>query len=353
MRARPAPKFVAVLAPVAAIAVTAVIAILLNLSRPFQAVELGSIVPAQADWVDCGQILAQGAEGDWDRFLWGGFANTVVKKDGVFYLYYQGASGYDEEQGTVTQRAIGVATSADGFTFTKHEQNPVLTWSPKNHLEEGAVSGGGFLDGRGNVNIYYGANSWVTGERVNANGRLAISSDGFTFVDQGIALDHADFTNWGWGDELFPIIGFQHEDRYFTYYIPNGALQKGRLGVAWDHDPLHLDRSSAAREGLRSIPVWGPGSSARVDSDTYFLFLNNLYAPNGHALEVRAVSTNNPAKLSAPLAIYQFDNVRQASVVRDEVTGRWFMFYRSAEQDYYGVMIAAEESENTTCGAAS
>jgi hypothetical protein len=33
---------------------------------------------------------------------------------------------------TVTWRSIGVATSSDGFNFTKYEQN--LTWFPRNNL---------------------------------------------------------------------------------------------------------------------------------------------------------------------------------------------------------------------------
>jgi hypothetical protein len=31
----------------------------------------------------------------------GWVANSVVKKDGVYYLYYQGSKGYDDVEGTV------------------------------------------------------------------------------------------------------------------------------------------------------------------------------------------------------------------------------------------------------------
>ena len=69
-------------------------------------------IPAQSDWVDYGPIFYQGEPGEWDHYLYGGFTNTVVKKDGIFYLYYQGESDYrttfDE---TVLWRAIGVARS--------------------------------------------------------------------------------------------------------------------------------------------------------------------------------------------------------------------------------------------------
>jgi hypothetical protein len=75
------------------------------------------VIPTQSDWVECGPIFSAGSEGAWDYYLWGGFAATVVKKDGVFYLYYQGSDGYDDEEHTVTWRSIGVATSSDGVNL--------------------------------------------------------------------------------------------------------------------------------------------------------------------------------------------------------------------------------------------
>lgn len=106
-------------------------------------------IPGQSDWIDCGTIFGHGKAGEWDYYLWGGFASSVVKKDGVFYLYYQGAPGCDEGEGTVTWRSIGVATSKDGVHFSKYEGNPILTWFPHNQLEEGAVSAGAFVEDDG------------------------------------------------------------------------------------------------------------------------------------------------------------------------------------------------------------
>jgi len=33
-------------------------------------------------------------EGEWDYYLWGGFAFSVIKKDDTYFLYYQGSSDY-------------------------------------------------------------------------------------------------------------------------------------------------------------------------------------------------------------------------------------------------------------------
>ncbi len=309
-------------------------------------------IPDQADWIECGPIFSAGAEGEWDFYLWGGFASTVVKKDGIFYLYYQGSDGYDDEEHTVTWRSIGVATSSDGVNFTKYEQNPVLTWFPNNNLEEGAVSGGAFLDTTGEIAIYYGANYWIGGSEVNADGRLATASDGFAFTDQGVVLDHSDSNVWGSGDELFPVIGFEDNGRYVTYYIPNGVPQRGQLGVAWGNSRDGLTNTAAARSGASTISVWGPGSFAKVGPDVYALFTNDVYGPDGPVLEVRTVSLDVPDSLSAPLQSYQFENVWEGIVYLDDETDTWFMFYRSFDHEYYGVKIATADGRSISCPVA-
>ena len=306
-------------------------------------------IPVQSDWVDCGPIFSAGAEGEWDYYLWGGFALTVVKKDGVFYLYYQGSDGYDDDEHTVTWRSIGVATSSDGFNFTKYEYNPVLTWFPNNNLEEGTVSGGSFLDTTAEIAIYYGANRWIGGSEVNADGRLATSADGFNFTHLGVILDHSKRDVWGSGDELFPIIGFQDNGRWFTYYIPNGVRQRGQLGVAWGNGRDNLSYSAAAHSNGSTISVWGPGSFVQIDDNQYALFTNDVYGPNGPVLEVRIVSPDTPSNLSLPVRSYQFDNVWEAVVFFDEESDTWFMYYRSADHDYYGVKVATTDGREISC----
>jgi hypothetical protein len=293
-------------------------------------------VPVQSDWTDYGTILESGALGEWDYQLWGGFAGTAVKKEKTYYLYYQGAGGYrttgDE---TVTWRAIGVATSPDGINFTKYTSNPVITWFPSNEGEEGAVSGGVTLEDNGEFVMYYGANTARSATLVNADGRLAISGDGLSFVDRGITLNHRDASVWGFGDELFPIIAFHDAGRWFVYYIPNGSLQSRRLGVAWGNSRDNLTSSSGASSGVSSIRVWGMGGSAKIGPDTYALFLNDVTKPR---TEVRTVSLSAPDHLSAPLETYQFDGVRQATILLDEEANTWFMYYRSENE--YGVKLA-------------
>ncbi|MBX3058680.1 MAG: hypothetical protein KF770_19615 [Anaerolineae bacterium] len=292
-------------------------------------------IPKPDDWVDYGTIFSEGSEGDWDRYLYGGFTGTAVKKDGIIYLYYQGADNYSEEFGTVTWRAIGVASSADGINFTRHPANPLIEWFPHDYLEEGAVSAGAFvLDDT--VHLVYGANTEETIDLVNADGRLATATDAIHFTDQGIILDHTDPQVWAYGDELFPIIAFTDNGRTYIYYIPNGVLQSGKLGVAWGSDLAQL-QSAAARSRLMPVSAWGMGGFARVGENVYALFINNVRETR---TDVYLVNLNDPANLGAVQQSYQFDDYSQATILLDEERQTWFMYYRSAGADRYGVKAA-------------
>jgi hypothetical protein len=297
-------------------------------------------IPQQEDWVDHGKIIDSGVEGDWDLYLWGGFANSVVKKDGVYYLYYQGSNGYDEVEGTVTYRAIGVATSADGIKFSKYQGNPVITWFPHDHLEEGAVSAAASLSAQGEVELYYGANTWAGGSLVNADGRLAVSEDGLHFRDAGKVLDHKDRSIWGSGDEIFPIIGFSDNGRWFVYYIPNGVPQRGSLGVAWGDGKDQLKNSASASSGGVQVPVWGQGGYARIGQDSYVLFTSNFNAQSGSLIEARTMSLEKPNLLSEPVVQYRFEGVSLATVHLDMERLTWFLYYKTDDFNWYGVKTA-------------
>ena len=294
-------------------------------------------LPSEADWVDQGIILEAGADGDWDYYFWGGFAFSVIKKNGTYYLYYQGSSDYRTEyDATVLWRAIGVATSSDGIHFTKYEGNPVITWLPNQAGEEGAVSSGVTLGKEGNFFLFYGANTHESTTTVNADVRVASTLDGFNFTDLGRALDRKDHAVWGAGDELFPVTAIYDSGKWLVYYIPNGTSESGLLGLASGSQYNALDQSSPVTSGGQPISVWGTAGHVRLDTDTYALILNNVRA---NRIEVRLVSLQTPHVVSEPVAIYQFDEVQQAVLLLDEENETWFMYYRTHENSY-GVKLA-------------
>ncbi|HEY3475833.1 MAG TPA: hypothetical protein VGK56_14580, partial [Anaerolineales bacterium] len=76
-------------------------------------------IPTLEDWEADSFAFSHGSEGEWDYYLWGGFANSLIKRGDTYYLYYQGSPSYDDQCNSVSQRAIGVATSTDGIHWVK------------------------------------------------------------------------------------------------------------------------------------------------------------------------------------------------------------------------------------------
>jgi hypothetical protein len=302
-----------------------------------QTFEPGIRIPAQSDWVDYGIILEAGAEGEWDLYLWGGFAFSVIKKTDTYYLYYQGSSDYRTEfDETVLWRAIGVATSPDGIHYTKYEGNPVLTWFPTQNGEEGAVSSGVTIGEQGETLLFYGANTQAVPSVVHADVRVAASPDGFAFTDLGVVLDRTDRWVWGSGDEVFVVDAIYDSGQWVVYYIPNGTRQSGRLGVAYGSQYDTLTHTSRVTSYGKPISVWGTAGHVRLDQNTYAIVLNNV---RERRTEVRLLSIQTPNMLSEPVVVYQFDGVQQSVLLLDEEIETWFMYYRTPDNSY-GVKLA-------------
>jgi hypothetical protein len=293
--------------------------------------------PPETAWNDLGPIFEAGKAGDWDRYLWGGFAAAILKKDETYFLYYQGASSYrfafDE---TVCGRSIGVATSRDGINFEKFADNPVIAWSPNGECEEGAASLALATDHNGNVLAFYGANTARDATNVNTDARLARSPDGLSFSDEGVVLDHKDVTVWGSGDELFPIAALVTEGMWMLYYLPNKEGFSRQLGVAWGSSPLALEQSSAVKTPTQEIvAMWGTASHIRL---TPHIDLVALFNNKEDKLQVWSVSSESPQQLRKPLARHRLDGAAHAVVMLDKKRRTWFLYYQV--DDVYGVKVA-------------
>jgi hypothetical protein len=300
-------------------------------------------IPEPGDWEHVGTALLPGGEGEFDRFLWGGFGGSAVRLGEEILLYYQGAEAFAAELGTIAARSIGLAVSRDGVRFAKDPASPVLEWMPTGSAEEGAASVAVAAAPDGGLVAFYGANVHETSTTINADGRWATSDDGRTFTDRGIALDHTDPTLPGYGDEVFPVIAFHHDGSWYVYYLPN-ERPRGQLGVAWGSAPDELTSRARVRSGGRGVHAWGMQSAVHLCDDTYALFLNRVKRKN---LTVRLVDVSRPDELGEPLATYRFreesDDVpemRQGTVLLDREAGYWYLYYRAGESTRYDVRRA-------------
>ena len=211
-------------------------------------------IPPASAWTDHGMVVDAAPFGSgWDTLFEGITPATLIKKDNLYYLYYIGADNYIAQKDNIgpSHRSVGVATSTDGVRWTKYSGNLVLTFSSSGNPEEGAVSTGVTVGTDGIFRAFYGTNiaSTPTTPQVNANVRLATSSNGLSFSDQGIVLRCNDSSVWGYGDELHSVAT-----------IPQGRM----LGVAWGTSPTALNSSSAVLSSGSTING-GPTSIVPLD----------------------------------------------------------------------------------------
>ena len=293
-----------------------------------------ALLPGQNDW-DAGTLaFSSGSEGQWDRYLWGGFANSLIKKGNTYYLYYQGSPSYDDTCGSVAHRAIGVATSTDGIHWVKSPNNPVITWSSQGSIEEGAVSAAAWLGGDGKVYVYYGANSG-SGCTVRSSARLAVSGDGENFTDAGQVLSGSSPNVWGAGDEISPVGAYSYNNRWHLFYIPNGVALSQRLGVASGATATSFSQSTGLNNA--TVPAWGP-VSVIADGPGSILVTNPTGV--GGALNLYGFHAGDPSRVQL-LESYSLPNCAQASVLRESGSNQWMMSCRDQTGENYYIRRAA------------
>jgi len=310
-------------------------------------------IPKATDWVDYGPIFEAGAEGAWDFNL--NWLASVVKKKDTYYLYYVGSDGYRSDDGEAARhRAIGLATSTDGIRFTKYPGNPIMTHAPFNGEEEGANSAGVTLNTDGEFVMYYGA-AFGAKDQINADGRVAVSEDGFTFTDLARVLDHRsplvhrlvperfhgahEFVQkvfhpsalHGHGDEIFPVATFEHNGTWHVYYMPNGGTAPRTLGLAWGPSIDNLPCSVKVLDGSWKQPVRTWGNVSQLGPDKIALFVQKLWWPDTF-VEIHTAAPDAPHQLSEPVERYHIPDLKFGTVFLDSERKTWFMYYATFDR---------------------
>lgn len=156
-------------------------------------------------WTRQGEVLGVGPGGAWDSGKVG--RPAVVHRDGQFWLYYDGNDG--------TARHVGLATSTDGHTFTRHPSNPLV-------LNEGAID------------VERIAETWVMLAEGHTATSAYTSADGVTWCSQGsvLSLSGADWDAYG---QVTPFV-FTTDGSTFDALLFGGASHscwcRNRIGVA-------------------------------------------------------------------------------------------------------------------------
>jgi hypothetical protein len=295
---------------------------------------LGVRIPTASDWTEQGVVLRTGGPGSWDlQFAWASTPSSVVKRDGTYFLYYGGERSVDDVPG---DRAIGVATSPNGFDFTKYEGNPITPL--------GAHSSGVLFLEPDHFLMYYGHVTRNTSRSLYANGHVAISRDGLAFEHHSKpVLDHRNYLLYGYGHQLYPIAAYTYRGRFYVFYFPNGRTEtllprtvapwqagaSRHLAVAWGPSYDYLPRSARVVEGSNDVPAHMAANVVWPSADRILLFIQRGWTPN-RWVEVRAAHPGAPHRLSEPLAIYDSPLWREETmfftIFLDFDTRTWLLY---------------------------
>jgi hypothetical protein len=262
--------------------------------------------PAQLDWSAPTLVLSPGAtEGvDWDAFLWGGAPCCVVKHSGTYYLYYVGSISYDEVGATVEHRAIGVATSSDGVTFTKHAGNPIITYTTTSGVEseEGASNAVVAIDGQGGWHMWYGASRYIGPNEVDVDIRYRQSSDGLSWTGDTLIYTIA-------GNEYIPNHSMFDGSNWNLYFVGPLTGGKGSLRRLYGATPAAVANAGLVLSGSYA----GASALNKIGETSYLLHL----MPTFGTLEARIIDSAAPGSVGAIVSSYTFTDYARYAILLD------------------------------------
>jgi hypothetical protein len=301
------------------------------------------LLPEPAQWIDAGLVIDTGTFGSWDTVMEGITPSAVVRRNGTFFLYYVGADDYIADLNNIgpAHRSIGVAVSQDGIHWTKPPTNPVINYSASGNPEEGAVSAGMTTDQDGTLLAYYGANIGpnATASMVNADVRLATSSDGLLFEQVDRVIDHRDPRVWGHGDEIHATLALRHDGMYYVYYVPNGTRQAGFLGYCRGSTRATLLDCGPVMSGSSPVRSAGPSSVTRIGPNTFAFFVSDRGTVNVYEVEANCLTSFGSPSRTYPVgsgAVFAFDRDRRT----------WFMYF--SKWTHIELRVAPAGSPDTT-----
>ncbi len=239
-------------------------------------------------------VLSPGKPGEWDElFVWN---PQVIKDDDICYLFYLG--------GNISGRmAIGYATSADGYHFTKFPGNPVL--SPDDEgFDAYTVGPGIILKNDTNWLMYYNAQDLRAFAPGDAVGRATSKSPaGPWSKSEDPLMTSGTKSEWDAGFVIPSSVLLLKNGSYIMYYSGGTdialfddfcvGMAESTDGINWKkyNDPLTTEHPYA-----ESDPVLVPGKPGEWDGS--FVWMANVtgYA-GGFMMYYGAAATNSREEL--------------------------------------------------------
>lgn len=231
---------------------------------------------AQVNWTYFSEepILSMDPEVSWGAY---GQPTVIIHNDTIKMWYAVAETG---EFDPVVRGRIHYAWSIDGFTWTKHQDNPVLDVGGTEEWDGEWLDTPGILwDGTEFKLYYYGDSTYSQGQDNTAIG-LATSPDGINWTRQGIVLEMGEPDEWDGHHIELPAVHYVSENGLYAMlysgmdranYPAPGFIQIG-LALSFDgYDWVKWPDNPVVEYG--SYPSWndiGVGGTAFIETDGIF-----------------------------------------------------------------------------------
>ncbi len=232
-------------------------------------------------------ILEPGPPGCFDDN--GLVACSVIRvKADLFYMYY---AGFELHKQVRYKIFTGLATSADGVSFTRHSNVPVLDRTSGEYCFRGGPFA--LLDNNRFHIWYVGGSRWTRiGEKDMPVYELrhAVSPDGITWPDEGeTVLNISESDEHGFGRPWIFHNGESYELHYSVRRISLGAYRLGFAsspdGKAWIRRDGELGLDVGPMDYDRQAIMYSALVTAR--GKTYCFYNGNNFGEEGFAVAVR------------------------------------------------------------------
>jgi len=211
-------------------------------------------------------VLPKGNSGDWDEnALW---APSVTVVNDTFYLTYNGTTNFQ-----MVPIAIGLATSADGFTFIRCASNPILT-ADGSGFDSYNVVGGQLFYENGTWYMYYSGRSLPPNQPGNVISRTTAESPRGPWTTSDDTLLTVGSTG-EWDSEFVGVGSIISTDKELMMYYWGGSAWPGgghQIGLATSGDggltwTKYNDPATTNPPYAESDPVLPVGAAGSIDDN--------------------------------------------------------------------------------------
>ncbi len=291
----------------------------------YKEIDLGHAISTDLRvWEPLAPVVTTGAPGAWDQS--GVWAPDVIEADGTYYLYYTGSDAANNQ-------AIGLATSPDLLTWTKHPANPVVEpgdWSDRHVGRDVAGRDAMVLhDAAGGRYLLYYTATMADGRACLAH---AESTDLVAWRDLGPTYIEEDRSY----NRLESAYVVEHGEQYYLFYSAKGGPKsKGFAPNAYAHfDIVYLIGDTPIgpwRKPANHALLLGTTCASEhptLDGETYMLYIVQEELPDPRGGIWGASVLSDPKRIA-----WQADGtVRVVEHLPDKVQSR--VLFDSARHDY-------------------